>query len=440
MADDRITFLINNLSERQDIEVKNWLSGLQDAADKAKLAKEIIALANNGGGDIFIGFDDKGKGHPGIQPQPGELEAFTQDSIAGLIHRYANPPFQCQIGFYKREGCDITHPVITVPGNHRTPIMAKSGSPDQKTLQTSTVYVRRPGGSSEQATTQDDWEKLLDRLVRARRDEMLDAIRNVLNPPANVEAPDVALESWNHECSERWRGRIRDLPDGHEQKHESGYWTVSFLIEGVTNNLPIAELKKALESEMPSYSGSPPFAYERIGNKKPRPNGDLIEAWYSDAPGADYWCIANDGRGFMLRGMQEDSSTYCMNRSPRPQGPSFDRIFPTYNMTEVLKFLEALAGKFTSTDSCFRLLLRYHGTKGRRVRSSDIRYWLHHEAECLQPTLQAKLDGEISGIDTTLPELVHSLLAPIYQQFDFTELPKALVNSVVKDALEYRSY
>ena len=50
---DRITFLINHLSERQDIEVKNWLNGLQKAADKARLAKEIIALANNGGGDIF---------------------------------------------------------------------------------------------------------------------------------------------------------------------------------------------------------------------------------------------------------------------------------------------------------------------------------------------------------------------------------------------------
>ena len=435
MADNRIIFLINHLSERQDIEVKNWLNGLQEPADKARLAKEIIALANNGGGDIFIGFDDRGEGHPSIQPQPDEFEAFTQDSIAGLIHRYANPPFQCQIGFYNRDGCDITHPVITVPGDHRTPIMAKSGSPDQKTLRTSTVYVRRPGGFSEQATTQDDWEKLLDRLVRARRNEMLDAIRNVLNPPASVEAPDAALESWDQECRERWQGRIRGLPDGHEQRHESGYWTVSFLIEGVTNNLPIAELKKALESEMPSYSGLPPFTYARIGNEKPRPSDDVIEAWYGGTPEADYWCIASDGRGFMLRGMEEDSSDYCVNRSPQPQGPSFDWTIPTYRMTEVLKFLEALAGKFASADSCFRLLLRYHGTEGRRLRSHDIRYWHFSESKCLQPTLKAELNNDISQIDTSLPEFVHALLAPIYQQFDFTELPQALVNDVVKKAL-----
>lgn len=65
---DRIEHLINNLTERLDVEVKNWLNGPRTNDDKARLAKEIIALANSVGGDIFIGFEDEGAGHTAGMP------------------------------------------------------------------------------------------------------------------------------------------------------------------------------------------------------------------------------------------------------------------------------------------------------------------------------------------------------------------------------------
>ncbi len=46
---DGITFLINNLTERQDLRVMNWLNGLHTKDDKARLAKIVIALARSGG-------------------------------------------------------------------------------------------------------------------------------------------------------------------------------------------------------------------------------------------------------------------------------------------------------------------------------------------------------------------------------------------------------
>ncbi len=69
MTDSKIIFLINNLSEGLEVEVKNWLGGLQSNDEKAILAKEIIALANQGGGYIFIGFEDEGDGHPETDPK-----------------------------------------------------------------------------------------------------------------------------------------------------------------------------------------------------------------------------------------------------------------------------------------------------------------------------------------------------------------------------------
>ena len=77
MPDEKIQFIADNLQENLEVEVKNWLNGLQAKSDKAILAREIIALANHGGGYIFIGFDDKGATLPEIAPAVGELEAFT---------------------------------------------------------------------------------------------------------------------------------------------------------------------------------------------------------------------------------------------------------------------------------------------------------------------------------------------------------------------------
>jgi hypothetical protein len=45
-------------------------------------------------------------------------------------------------------------------------VWAKHGSPDEKTLKAATVYIRRAGGFSEPPRNQDDWEKLIDRLVK----------------------------------------------------------------------------------------------------------------------------------------------------------------------------------------------------------------------------------------------------------------------------------
>lgn len=447
MSKEKINFHINNLSEGLDIEVKNWLSGLQSNDVKAKLAKEIIALANNGGGYIFIGFDDEGEGHPEIPPDAGELEAFTQDSIASLVERYVTPPCQCTVEYFLREGSELSHPVIAVPGEHRTPVWAQRGSPDKTTLQKGTMYVRRPGGYSEPAKTQDDWEKVLDRLVKARQIDQFNAFRDIINPPKDVVAAKPDLDQWDKTSLDIWRKKVAKLPDGDGRCHQQGYWTVSFSIEPFKNPT-LRELKEFLERESPAYSGWRPFTFIHRAPLKPTAAGDIIQAWLAQDHNpktltsvderADFWRVSRDGTGFLLRPMQEDRESYCSNISPRPQGPSFDWTFPIYRMTEVLKFVEALALKFSDQNAEFNILLNYYRTEGRSLQSHSFKYNLWESASCTQDTLVARLSGVVSDIGVSLEEKIYSLLTPIYEQFDFTELPKTLVDSVVREALSYR--
>ena len=446
MPDTKVQFIIDNLQENLEVEVKNWLNGLQDNANKAKLAKEIIALANNGGGYVFIGFDDASADLRDIQPKAGEFEAYTQDTIAAVVHRYVTPPCQCGLDFAARTGSNITHPVIIVPGNHRTPLFAARGGSNGE-LENGKVYVRRPGGYSEAARNQDDWGKLIERLVKARQSEILGAIREILDPSSRILAKEESsIEDWQAESYAAWQQEMVDFEADDPRRLERGHWTVSFAIRPFeTKNL--RQLNTALDREMPRHSRRPPFTCLHREPVRPRPQGDLITAY----PGGlqpeeqpadrvqhcDFWRISRDGRGFMLRPMQEDREGYPGEVSPRPAGPFFDWILPTYRMTEVLKFIEALGVRFGRERAEFELLLTYYSTNGRRLENSDHQYFLVDGATCHVDQLQSRISAPISDISTNLEELVFALLKPIYEQFEFTELPRQLVTNVVADVLAF---
>ena len=445
MIDPKIQFIIDNLQENLQVEAKNWLGGLQNNGDKARLAKAIIALANSGGGYIFIGFEDeKGADLREIQPNDGEIKAFTQDGIAQVVHRFVTPPCQCRLEFTTRTGSKIKHPVIIVPGNHRTPVFAKRGGPNGE-IENDRVYVRRPGGYSEAARNQDDWEKLIDRLVKARHSEMLGAIRAILDPSSRILTEDAStLEDWQTESYAEWQKIVNGFKADDPRRLERGHWTVSFAISPFETRT-LGQLNTALDREMPKLSGWPPFTYLYDDPVRPRPQDRCITAYLGwlqpeERLGdkeylCDFWRISQDGKGFMLRPMQEDSRYYLAQVYPPPEGPFFDWVFPIYRMTEVLKFIEALGERFGGEGAEFELLVTYFNTNGRRLEcSEDRRIWLG-DATCRADKLQSGRSALISDIATNLEELVYTLLKPVYGYFDFIELPKPLVQKVVAKVL-----
>lgn len=54
---ERWTRLLSNPQEEVHIEIKGWLD-ISDGEHKADLAKAMLALANSGGGQILIGYDE----------------------------------------------------------------------------------------------------------------------------------------------------------------------------------------------------------------------------------------------------------------------------------------------------------------------------------------------------------------------------------------------
>jgi len=439
---DRVQSIIDDLSEGLEVEVKNWLEGLADNNHKSKLAKEIIALANYGGGYIFIGFDDEGN-HPEIRPAEAEENGFTQDSIASVVSKYLEPQIQCELGYFCVSDSDVQHPVIVVPGGHRTPIWAKSGSPDGKTLKVGEIYLRRPGAKSEPPKTQDDWEYLLDRLLRNRQDELVGALRSVLNPPStSLVGQGGSLDSWSQKMYGEWASQLSDYSEDSPMRLKRGHWWFSFEIEGFKSE-SLSDLNKFLANNMPRYSGWPVFIVLDMPGRNPEPKQDRIECSAIDSQDpnehfSDFWSVNLQGQGFALRHFQEDESSFLANRTPRPEGGMFAYTIHIYRAGEYLKAVEALANKYSLSKSRISVTLNYVGMRGRELVVSEMRYmFLSRGGRSNSNEIKTSIDTSAEKIKRNLHEEVHRLLSPVYEQFGFTELSKATVDQVIDDMLSF---
>jgi hypothetical protein len=153
------TRLIHNLSESYSVEVKSWFDPMS-ADGKIKLIKAMIALRNNDGGRLVIGFDDATM----AAVQEGRPESvrttFGQDAVQALVTRYSSEAFEVQVQYVENGGAD--HPVICVPAGVRTPVATKGEVKDPDTqrviLPINTVYVRTLQSNNTVSTAAARWQ------------------------------------------------------------------------------------------------------------------------------------------------------------------------------------------------------------------------------------------------------------------------------------------
>lgn len=162
-SQNELKSLIQNPRESLDTEIKQWIepSTLEGIA---KIAKACIALRNNNGGCLVIGFTDAGK--PDISNMPEDVRAsFRADAIQGIVTKYASQAFEVRVEFVERDG--IEYPVICVPGGVEYPVAAKSdlvNGNDRPLIKTDTVYVRSLNANNVASSTAirwRDWERVI---------------------------------------------------------------------------------------------------------------------------------------------------------------------------------------------------------------------------------------------------------------------------------------
>ena len=436
MADQSaLVELLDEPRESLEVELKEWLD-LATVDHRASLAKELLALANHGGGYVVIGFRELPDGAFEVAlPRPENLAAWSQDAIQDIIAKYADPTFQCQVLHLPESATGGRHPVIIVPGGHRVPIRAKAGSADGK-LVNSRTYVRRPGPCSEEPRTADEWDQLFGRILQNRKDDLLDAMRAIMSgvlPSSGPAEPTLVerLGSFEQKCDQRWRTLMSALPVGVAARLPNGYYDMGFAIDGNFDQPALGRLRDVIARAVRNHSGWPPFLTLSRVPFSPRAIDQTIEFWRGpDSDGSydrparhDFWRISPDGMMFTRRGYPEDGGLH--DRSP---GTTFDITSPTWRVGEAILEASYIARALGAEDSNLVVHLKWTQLAGRELVSHASSRWVFAGRKTIQDTYEATATVAISALPSSLPELVSSLLEPLYELFDFFNLPTNLVS------------
>ena len=433
--------LVNEPREALDVEVKEWLD-LTDNDHRAIVAKEIIALANHGGGVLVIGFEEQADGTFQASPgRPSNLEAWSQDSIQSIVAKYVDPGVQCRVHHRARDGSPEKYPVVLVPGGHRAPIRAKAGSPDGKKLVAHRVYVRRPGPASEEPKTAEEWDRFFERCLQNRRTELLEAMRSIMagvipnaSPPAPTRLDQ--LREFEMGAIARWQTLVAALPSGAPPTFPEGHYDLAIAIDGDFDRQSLPNLYDTIRHAVRNHSGWPPFPNLTRASYRPKPVDGAIECWVGpDTDGSfdrpahhDFWRISPDGLLFTRRGYPEDGGW----KGVEP-GTSLDITTPTWRLGEAILEAFYVAQALNGTSASLILSASWNRLAGRALVShGNPRRSMFNTYKASQDRYETSATVPVGSLPDALPEVVFSMLAPLYELFDFFRLPKRLVEEELK--------
>lgn len=435
--------LISEPREDLAVEYKTWLN-LDHEEAKATLAKACIALANHGGGFLVLGFNEQADSLSSI-PRPAGDSPITQDSMNSIIRRYADPAFHCQLHTITHPTTGVEHLVVAVPSDQSVPIISKRTC--QGAIQQHRCYVRKPGPRSEEPQTAEEWRTLLRRCVQANREDLLSAIRSIVLGRAETEAatPDSREEfdDFRTTSLERWRTVTNHLRSDAPERFPNGYYEVAVHPTGSTAADTLSVLQERLShARRIKLTGWTPFLKMSREEWRPYPIEDHVEAWIGRQTDettprtpdlSDYWRASRKGQLYTIRGYTEDSITD--RRSVQP-GTIFDVTLPVWRIGEILHFAARFLEKFENVRAVM-INCHFTGLSDRTISSFDLRR-LINSRPCRQAEVRTAATVTVPQLEENVVEIVHQLLTPLYEAFDFYTLPRTLVEEELGKLRENR--
>jgi hypothetical protein len=422
--------LLSEPREDLSVEYKDWLD-LSANNGRATIAKAAIALANHGGGFIVLGFAESQNGFVS-QARPEELPPITQDAVNAAVRRFADPEFHVEVYHLTHPITGIEHVVVGVP-EATVPVMSKRAC--ENVLLQNRCYIRKPGPRSEEPQTGEEWRMLLNRCVRAQREDMLDAIRAIVTGRIEVgQASPTAEEelvAFAEAAHQRWAELVADLPTTTPAKFPHGYYEMAFALAGAAPAANLADLQDRLAAARRiKLTGWSTFLAMSTPGWSPYPHEDFVEAWVGrpvreDAASrepahCDFWRASRHGQLYTIRGYAEDG---LPNRQP---GTCFDVTMPVWRVAEGLLFASRLAETFEGVEQIL-IRCRFTGLEGRALVSVTGNRAVFGDDVSQTNDILLQARATPGQVRDNLAEIMLQLLTPLYERFNFVRLPMSLV-------------
>jgi len=458
----RIQELIERPGESLSVELKRWID--PDSPDGiAKIVKTALALRNQGGGYLIIGFDNNTL-QPDTENIPENVrENFHIDKIQGIVSRFSSESFEVTVEFPKKQGQE--YPVIVIPSDVKTPVATKSelADKDRKLIKADTVYVRSLKANNTPSTTQATWKdwhniievcfdnreadigRFLRRNLGGLSPEIVREFVSTLSQKAEpVPTIEDVLKQYLQESEERYGSIISErklaLP-------EHGTWEVAlFFIGEVPQQSSMRDFLNLLASNNPDYTGWPVWLDSRgFSDKDSRPfvmNGvwesiiaSLGTGWSDQI---DFMRLDPTGRFYLRRALPDDIS--ASERAPEPM-KYLDFGLPIIISAEAIAVGISFAKAMRCDTENTRLAYAFKWTKlrGRKLSSwanpgRIISYGRLAYQDDVLSFVEVPLETPLSA----LGDYVSKVVQPLFEIFDGFSLTKDVIEDLTQRLIQRR--
>lgn len=453
--------MLQNLRETLAVEVKSWLDPATPH-DVGIIARAAIALRNNDGGYLVIGFDDETL-QPVEDKRPQDHQrVYHQDIIQGIVRRHASEAFEIEVVFVKRAGFE--YPVVVVPAGVKTPVAARcdlfDNSFGKKIINEHAVYVRSLDANNTASTTSakwQDWAGLVERCMDNREADIGRFMRRyvgtsafpvVASPASPAEQERKRSQDAETACGALMqRGRQRFQEENSARSFtppDVGYWEVALKIVGTTPEKHSASQSflNLIGSCNPSLTGWPIWLDSRgFDEKDARPYvfDNAWEAHIISLDGAwtdhlDFWRMEPPSGFYLLRAIDDDIA-----RSPNAPGPRKQLDFSVliWRVGEAIvvgkRFAEAL--KFESESTRLHFLFHWNGLRNRTLSSWASPRRLLQSRATRQDDVVAFLEVPQAVADSTLHEYIEIVVKKVFLIFEGYEISSKIVQEIVSELL-----
>ena len=420
--------ILKEPSETLEVEIKNWLD-LNDNEVKAKVAKELIALANHGGGYLIFGFDDQGANFQPLTKPEGLT--YDSDTINGIVSRYCDPQFHCDVLQIAHPELGTQYPVVVVSGNQTVPIHATRSGPNEQHIKQNTCYIRRAGAKSEPPQNSGEWQELMQRCVLNNQDQLLDAIRGVVSGEVTIENPidtELQLDEWVKNSGSSLETSYSDLRDN----FTNGYYRCGFIISDIQDGNSFDDLENILKQSINSSFMWQPFkVYKEFGSTVNIKDGCLegcAKHPINDSIIPQLWRVAPNGYGYSVTKLPEDLEHNKQDRL------YIDPLWQTTYVIDYLLFINNFASCQDAINSSVTISFNWTGLNGRYLDQQDgsnIIFPSTINRVCQSDSIQVKQTYPISNLERNLPEVVESILEEFFQHFNLYSVSSTLYREIV---------
>lgn len=455
--------LVNKPNESLAVELKNWIDP-DTPAGLTTLVKAVIAMRNNNGGFILIGFDNK-TCLPDHENAPNSVrELFHKDKIQGMVTKYASESFEVEIHFPEIDGNEF--PVIEIVSGVKSPVGTKRDYVENGIthIRQNKVYVRSLLSNNTPSTTEatwKDWEPLVERCFNNREADIgrffrrhigglkpelfRDLAASITEGMQPVETLEESLRKFLQMGYERFQTIAKERKVSTE---EFGTWEVAAIIDGeVPPHSANSDFLRLINSSNPSHTGWPSWVVLQTPIDKEAKPYVFEGAWESFILSLDrewgwnlldFWRIKPTGCFYLIEALDDDFSGNV--NAPKPF-EAFDFGAPIFKVAEAIAVSTCFAKAMgcdpeqTKLTYCFR----WTKLKGRLLCS-----W-RNPGRYISPGRTAYTDEVVSEIkvqldtpNSALAEYVDLVTKPLFEAFDGFNAGFGNVEEITRKVIERR--